>query len=633
LRRTAKNKTVFALLMVIIMPIIAVTVILPRLSLFTLLTGEGKIKANIYDVYFADYSEDPELDADRFTLEILLDFRNGNVDKKIVIPRIYLELEYLDKPVGKAWTTEELILEPFKNKDSKSAGLLSLYISLYVGKESGVSEFITGVLADKIGATGVDLTLYLGDMPLKIDILLGRVISLIMGNQSVTDLLDIDTITSILGDGGDGEDDSDKYLIPEDYLLLSNTSIVDFNENDIRTLLNIENRTVLGQVGDSLIFGAKDKITKIYWVNGSIGNSAVGDGNYSWQYWNSTDWEDFPAPSKPDFTFNETKEITIDSGALSGWSKHQITSFWDRDYYYIKCEVEDLDSAVNTTLEENSTYITMNVKESKLNNYKTPSSSGSPSSNGIEPQQFEDLIGGGDDDTVYPELDEFDIPLEKGLLKTDMEMEDYFLANGINFDDLLDDWVLPPFIRGLDTLGKTPNIYAIDEDYPPTDGGEGFDLDLDVILDKMIGFLVTHNLELGGFLLECQFDFTGLFEFLGENFEGLTAPDGIKIATGENIYAPVYETRRYQTTIIFSYITLIAMIIILGAIVPYLASKRVDQSMIFPDIKNLDKYVEKVKREMEIGISAEEIELLKTAAFKKKVSFLDSDKIKKGEGK
>ncbi|MHA1756761.1 MAG: hypothetical protein ACTSVV_08330, partial [Promethearchaeota archaeon] len=72
------------------------------------------------------------------------------------------------------------------------------------------------------------------------------------------------------------------------------------------------------------------------------------------------------------------------------------------------------------------------------------------------------------------------------------------------------------------------------------------------------------------------------------------------------------------------------IILLLGLVVitPYYASKRVDQSFIFREIRNLKNYMEEVRKEMEKGITEEEIKLLKTAVFKES-DFIKKEKIDK----
>ena len=220
----------------------------------------------------------------------------------------------------------------------------------------------------------------------------------------------------------------------------------------------------------------------------------------------------------------------------------------------------------------------------------------------VEPSQLE---FGGDPNLQYPDL----------------------LANGIDFNSLINDWVILPIVTGLKVEGNTPNIYGIPSDYPNVDNIE--DLDVAQVLGTILSFLLSHNIDLNSFLVDCQFNFEGIFNYLGSNFKGYTTDKGIDILTGADIYAPVYETRQYENSITFSLIILIVLIGLAALIVPYYAQKKISQQYIFKDIKNLNNYIDKVKKEMEKGITAEEIELLKTVSFKKK-TFFDEEK---GKGK
>lgn len=326
MKGTRKNKLAFILMMAITMPLITIAVVLPRMSIVTELLGGGALKTGVYDVYFADYSDDPDSDASRFTLNILLDLRNPYSDRKIVIPRVLLNLEYLDKKVGTVWTTEELILEPFTSNQSRSAGLLPLYITLYVGGEtSGLAELINGVLLNQLGAIGLDVTVYLGDVPVSLDILLGSVLSLVLGESGELPF-ELSAILSLLGgDSGGG----DSTLISDDYLILYNTTVISEGEVDVRALLHVDNRTIITQSDDRLIFGSAEKFSKIHWENGTTNNNANGDGNYTWQYWNGNTWVDFP--SQPTMKFNESTDVSWTIADLTGWAKQEITLFWKRD--------------------------------------------------------------------------------------------------------------------------------------------------------------------------------------------------------------------------------------------------------------------------------------------------------------
>jgi len=581
------------------------------------LAGETNVKTDVYDVYFADYSEHPDLDTNRFTLKILLEMRNGDKDQKVIVPRLSLNLSYLDKPVGKIWTTEELVLEPYKNDDSDSAGLLPLYITLYVGgKDSGLIEFINGLLLGEIGAIEADITILLGDIPINLNILLGEVLTM-FGGQNATGAFDASGLMGMLGGEGSGDD----FLIPKDYIFLKNSSYV----KDIRALLNVPNATIFRDINEILICGAKDKFNKIEWKNATNDNYAVGDGIYQWQYWAGDKWKDL---SITDGTNKFTQSGTISFSTPSDWKTKQIVDFFDMDYYYVQCKVLSLDSGVNLTVLENATYMRMNVKESHVADYSPPSSSSVKNH-----RKDVNTMADDDDDIDYPELDEEDLPLDKGLLQTDMEIDEYFGANDLDFSEFLDEYLIgipqpkPGFLWGMSKAFKTPWINET------TDDDIGGGTELEPLLKAVFGFLASHNIDMGKFMISCEFEWVEIFQYIGEHFTGWSAPDGIDIITGEDIYSPISETSRYINAVVFSYLIFGILIIALCVITPYLAQKKVDQSYIFKDIKNLDIYMNKVRKEMEKGISEEEISLLKKAAFKKTAIISKDKNIKEGDSK
>ena len=113
------------------------------------------------------------------------------------------------------------------------------------------------------------------------------------------------------------------------------------------------------------------------------------------------------------------------------------------------------------------------------------------------------------------------------------------------------------------------------------------------------------------------------------SIDPVTAPisssDNVTYIFTENIYDTIDQTARFQNSITYSMIILLILIGLAAFIVPYFAQKKVSQQFIFKDIKNLSTYIDKVKKEMEIGVTQEEIDLLKSVSFKKK-SILDTDK-------
>ena len=610
MRTSAKNKLFLLALVLVGLPIITVAMIMPRINVVTALTGDENVETELYDVYFADYSEHPELDTNRFTIKILLGIKNGNDDKKLIIPRLDLDLEYLNKKVGKAWIPEEVIIDPFVDSDTDSAALVPLYVTLYVGgKDSGLAEFINGMLLGEIGAIGVDVNLYLGDIPIQVNVLLGEVLSLLAGGEEDGSSGDVD-VTSLLGSlgGGDLLGGGDKLLIPDDYLFLKNSS----NIMDIRALFNLPNQTLFTNQHEIFLCGAKDKFNKIHWVNATEENYAKGDGNYTWEYWDGDNWKSLSVLDGTD-KFNKTGDITF--SAPNDWAKKAIVDFFPQKYYYVQCKIDDLDTGIDNTLKENSTYIRMNVKKSYPCDggdcYSPPSSS---SAKIADTEEIKTMSEGLQVQADLPDYGDEDIPYEKGLLKTDLELEDYFGANGLDFNALLNDYILPPFTNGIDKALKTPWINGTADDELPS----GESLEVDVLLDVVFGFLATHNIDTMDFLVSCEFDFVTIFQQIGMNFTGWLAKDGEEW-NGEqwiNIYDPISTTSRYSNVILFSFVLMSVLMLSLFVLGPYLAQKKVEQTKIFGDIKNLDTYMDKVRKEMEKGISKDEIDLLKTASFK-----------------
>ncbi|MGQ4873482.1 MAG: hypothetical protein ACP6IY_05340 [Promethearchaeia archaeon] len=597
MRGTTKNKIFLAIVVVLIFPVIGISVIMPRINFLTALAGNAKVKTDVYDVYFCDYSKDKEMDMNRLTLKILLEVRNGDPQNKLIIPRIQMDLGYLNKPVGKMWTTDEMILEPYTSEDSDSAGLLPMYLSLYLDEDkSGIEEFINGLLMGEVEAIKVNLTIYLGDAPIKLTILLGELLALFQGEDIGAGSFDI---FSMLGLGGG--DTSDRYRTPDNYIFLKK----DDKAVDLRKLFSIDNASIFLNEYESLIFGAEEKFNSIYWVNGSRNNNAIGDGIYQWQYYNGTAWVNFSINS--DGTNNFTKTGTIIFSEPSNWAKAELVDFFP-EYYYIACKVKTQDSGEN---------MTMNVLKSYVGSYSPLESSRIGYSSDIKPTKEE-----------FPELDEDEIPLDKGFLKglEEMSMEDYFEANGLNYTYILNDVLVASFLRG---LGKLYTTEWIGETEP--DSLEDLS-DINIVLGKVQDFTYSHNVDFTQFLLLCEFDFLGILQYIGENFQGFTAPDGIDLITGENIYSPLYETGRYLNTIVFAYAVFIILLLGLVVITPYYASKRVDQSFIFREIRNLKSYMEEVRKEMEKGITEEEIKLLKTAVFKES-DFIKKEKIDKESDK
>lgn len=633
MRFSTKNKIAIILLVILILPILTLSMVLPRIRFVTELTGGGDFKTELYDLYFADYSDDPDQEGvKRFTLKLLLDMRNPYDDKKIIIPRLSLDLKYLGQEVGELWTKDELILEPFKDNESNSAGLLPIYLTLFTGgNESALAAMISEVLKGNLGVIDINLDVYLGDLPIKIDILIGELLGALAGDEGG---FDVNSIMGMLGGEGGLLGGGDEMAIPENYLFLYNTTVEASGKifNDIRALLNSVNRSIFTNQDDRLLFGAKDKFEKIYWVNGTNSNEANGDGIYTWEYWNGNNWVSL---NVNDGTLNFTKTGDITFTQPSNWEKMKATRFWDRDYYYVQCKVNQLDSGVDMDKGVNNTYISMNVKESKINDYKTPSDSSLFNINSIQQKEkATDYNIAQEDEVQYPELKEFDKPIEKGLLQTDMEIDKYLEVNGIKLigdegDDLVYTYIIPALQRGAENLNFRENIYLINQ-YPILDLDVSTDIEIEPLIDGLLKYLAAHNEDLMNFLSKCEIDFGAIFSYIGENFQGWIAPNGTDIVTGENIYSPISETERYNNTIVFSFVLFLIMIAILGVVAPYFGQKRVDQSFIFEDIKNLDTYIDKVKKEMEEGITEEEIDLLKSATFKKKDMFKNLDK-KEGE--
>ena len=89
-----------------------------------------KLEYDVYDIYFADYSNVTEKgDLQQLTLEILLEVYNPFVSSAMVLPKLDISVGYLDEPVGRIWTLQEYFLEPYTSESSHSAYLFKIYFS------------------------------------------------------------------------------------------------------------------------------------------------------------------------------------------------------------------------------------------------------------------------------------------------------------------------------------------------------------------------------------------------------------------------------------------------------------------------------------------------------------------------
>ncbi|MFO8018700.1 MAG: hypothetical protein R6U96_08705 [Promethearchaeia archaeon] len=621
MRTSTKNKVSLIIIGALVIPIIITGVILPRLNIVEAFEEDANVQFEIYDIYLADYSEaeDQKLeDTHRFTIKALLDIRNADEANKLIVPQFDLDLGYLGDPVGRAWTTEELILEPFINEDSNSAGLLPLYFTVYVGGESRIVDFIEGIFQGQMGPLEIDLTAYLGDLPVNIDVKLGELLEILAMELDLTELI-----------GLEGED----HLIPEDYIfLMNNTEYEDYYADeheeddkrikDLHALLNIKNQTIFRNEYEILNFGAEDTFNTLYWENGTTGNNATGNGNYTWEYWDGTEWGNLDVN---DNTEGFTKSGTIEFDDPEGWERRQlIDGFFTMEYYYIRCSVDDLDTGVNIIKGEpdNSSYIRMNVRESYIDDYDPPLSSQRETKETKE----NDLNVQTEvrSQSEWPELDDRDLPLDKGLLQTELELFEYFEVNNVSLETFFMEDIFEIYIMdGLAEVAKRPWVATTNYDSEIL-AKAAEDLEIDTLLDLLTGYLSAHDISFLDFIIICEFDWEGIISFISEDFTGWSAPDGVDTVTGEKIYATIQDTPRYQNVILYSNVIMVGLFVMLGIIFPYFAQKKQNQSFIFKDIKNLDKYMDKVKQEMEKGITEDEISLLKQAAFKDK-SIIDKN--------
>ncbi len=592
MRSASKNKAIILILGLLFFTILAFGLITPRLSLLSILSENSTIDVSLYDVYLADYSDDDETGMKRFTIKILIGVKNLDKTQKLIIPRLSINMGYLGKPVGRAWTTEELILQPHISDDSDYVGLLPVYVSLYVDEEKsgkgGLTEFMAGMISQKPKPIEIDLTVFLGDIPINVDTTLGKLLSL-LGDTFDSSMMDISMLFSVLGVDPSGI----KYTIPENFIFLKNNTFA----NDVRALYNLNNMTIFRGTNEILIFGADKTFNKIYWENATNGNYAKGNGNYTWQYWNGT-WQDLP--TQPPFNnFSQSEVITF--SVPPDWKKKKIVTFFP-EYYYLQCIADDLDTGINTTAEEPK-LMRMNVQNSYIANYE-------PMGNYTPPES--DFV-----DLEFPELPAHKIPLDKGLLRAtkdeDPDLNEYFLSNGLDFNELTEEKIYPYIKKGSNKITQTAYVNLTDDD-------DLENMELEGILDFIMSFITSHNVDLNKFLGDCEIDFIEILKYFGDKelgFKGWSNPNGIDRITGEDIYAPIYETTRYQNLIVFSIFLFVFIIICATIIVPYFAQKKIDQSFIFKDIKNLDSYIDKVKSEMEREITEDEIAFLKSAPKRK----------------
>lgn len=580
MRGKTKNRLFVYGLSSIVIPMIIFGTILPRFNISGVITNENEVFVDIYDIFLVDYSEDPELDTNRFTIKVLLDVRNGDPNQKLIIPRINVDLRYLEKSLGKLWIAEELVLEPFRDNKSDSAGLLPIYLTIYnAGEDSGISEFFNGFMQGELGALRADLSIFLGDIPLHFDVLFSEVFE-----QLRLPPVEID-IADLLMSFGIAED----AIIPEDYIFLKNNSY----SRDVRALFFCPNQTVFGEPHESLIFGAEEKFDSIKWETGTDLNDAVGDGTYEWEYWDGGAWKEL---SLSDGTEAYTKTGTIEFSKPSDWERKEIVEFFPK-YYYIQCKMLAQDSGVN---------ISINTEKSHIGNYKPPTTD---SSGGFE-------LGGSAEG--YPELDPSDIPLQKGLFKTDIDVFEYFEMYNLDMNALINDFLLAGFMDGYEKVYRIPWVNSTYEDESSSsEGGEsGGEVDMLAVISDIFGFLFTHNVKIGEFVTYCEFEWEEIISFMGENFQGWTAPSGIDNITQENIYAQIEQTAQFQNSIIISYIILILLMFTLFFIAPIYGRKRIDQTRLFNDISNLELYMSQVEEEMKKGVSEEDLSVLKSIKIK-----------------
>ncbi|GAB4312036.1 MAG: hypothetical protein Kow0069_12650 [Promethearchaeota archaeon] len=493
----------------------------PVVSAITGLTSGGddaQVTLEFYDIYLVDYSPHPTMDANRFTVELLLDVRNANSREGLVIPRLEVNLTYLGEPVGRLWTTDDFRLQPFTDNASDSAGLLPVFATFYVGGNDSIfPEFLSAIFLGQLDPLGVQANLDLGSLPLSLQALFGDLAGLLGGAGGTTEIDVASTLTGLLGGDLSG---GTKAAIWEDSVFLKNSTDV----QDIRALSLVDNQTLFTGGNELLYVGAAEPFTQVGWANASNNNNATGDGVYLWEYWNGENW--LPLPGLLDGTNGFVADGTVSFTRPGDWKPVVVVDFLPWNYYYVRCKVLVHDSGVDPNA---GSVVAMDVTRSRVGAPPLPPPEPPSPEPEPKPQPEPDV----------PQLDPAEIPDVPGLMKSNLSFDEYLAASGLDFDLFLENYLLGSaysggFLYGLTKAYQTPWIAATSDDSIEMD-----DVDFARVLLLVFRFLATHNIEPGQFLVSCEFRVNEMFDYIGQNYQNWTITDaGVDSITGAEVYAP-----------------------------------------------------------------------------------------------
>lgn len=368
MRTAFKNKLALLGIIALIFPLLWTGYLLPRTRIITSVVEEGSDLlgnvVDIYDIYICDFKNESDIydgqvvgeGNEALTFEIVLTVYNKFHDSYLMVPRLDVDLIFLNKSVGRLWTREEARIAPY------SAGLWSIYAEILIGNNSGVYELITAVFQLELDPMDLDLDLFLGLIPLTLKLSMGTLIPLVLGGTA-DEVFDVE---NLLADFGGGDDLLGGLMGGEGgrQMLDWTTGATAFAKNktveeDFR-LLVWENDTFFQDSADELLIGASHNAwDRIEWANATSGNNATGIGNYTWQYWRVDRWIDV---STSDSTngFNKTG-IILFTGSMVNWTAKKILNF--PEYFWVKCTIYQQDpgkvlmmDALNSKV-SNSTYV------------------------------------------------------------------------------------------------------------------------------------------------------------------------------------------------------------------------------------------------------------------------------------
>jgi hypothetical protein len=644
-----KNKLAILLLLGIGISGFILGFISPRLTLLNSeAAGWGKPQANIenkevkfevYDIFFVGWDKGkPSEDLNRFTLKILLNVSNPFEDTGLIIPRIDVSIGHLDLPVGRLWTLEPFSLEPFDinedavdtlseqmeyRNDTGSAGLWSIYLSLYTGKGSGLNNFIVDLFNGEMGTISFDAKIDLGNYPIHVEGIFGELLKLLslgLGGTETGSITD-EPVADILFDALGADLGSINLAIRSNTIFLSNRT-TDSGKNDIRALLENDNYPILNNETDKVYFGCSETFNSLYIANASgienievfnatgnnetammdvlnatFGNNADGSGMYLWEYYNGTEWVDltldFDSTDGFSFTWvNDWQNGFINFTKPTDWAKTQICEFFPQNYYYIRVGVVDelianLDNNIDDEYQ-----LRINVKYSRIK-VDIPMVPPEPEDNTV--------FGNGglslDDQTIlaeqepviiYPGINPDNLPEFSGILQYGTGDLDEYLEDicGIELLDLLApilnlSYGADGLLLGLTKISQKDDIEFFSEDFPVDQLVSG-DIEMGRLFYNLFAFLYSHNISASDLLVYSSLDVSKIVEFLAESvpaeqFTTSALWEGSDYADDESIYnwdeQKTFTEANSYSWIIFGILGAVAILS-----VPYNMKNKEDQS-------------------------------------------------------